>query len=88
MKAFKDGKVAMIVNGPWDVDDTYAGKAVQGQGQPRHRPRPGRLSSGQGAPQGGHNLAVYAGSKNLRGLLRLRRVHELGRGPGQDADEN
>ncbi|MGK5643676.1 extracellular solute-binding protein, partial [Streptomyces sp. URMC 126] len=25
-KSFKDGKVAMMVNGPWAIEDTLAGK--------------------------------------------------------------
>ncbi|MFE6227739.1 MULTISPECIES: extracellular solute-binding protein [unclassified Streptomyces] len=62
--AFKDGKVAMMINGPWAVADTYAGKEFADKTNLGIAPVPAG-SAGQGAPQGGHNLAVYAGSKNL-----------------------
>lgn len=39
-------------------------QGVHRQGEPRHL-HGRRGSAAQGAPQGGHNLAVYAGSKNL-----------------------
>ncbi|MFF0286059.1 extracellular solute-binding protein [Streptomyces sp. NPDC005262] len=62
--SFKDGKVAMIINGPWAVADTYAGKEFEDKANLGVAPVPAG-SAAQGAPQGGHNLAVYAGSKNL-----------------------
>ncbi|MFJ9429957.1 extracellular solute-binding protein [Streptomyces sp. NPDC101490] len=62
--SFKDGKVAMMINGPWAVADTYAGKEFADRANLGIAPVPAG-SAGQGAPQGGHNLAVYAGSKNL-----------------------
>ncbi|MEU4271259.1 extracellular solute-binding protein [Streptomyces sp. NPDC026092] len=62
--AFKDGKVAMIINGPWAVTDTFAGKEFADKANLGIAPVPAG-SAAQGAPQGGHNLAIYAGSKNL-----------------------
>ncbi|MFJ6630147.1 extracellular solute-binding protein [Streptomyces sp. NPDC091376] len=62
--AFKEGKVAMMINGPWAVTDTYAGKEFKDKTNLGITPVPAG-SADQGAPQGGHNLAVYAGSKNL-----------------------
>ncbi|MCK8681661.1 extracellular solute-binding protein [Streptomyces lichenis] len=62
--AFKDGKVAMMINGPWAVTDTYAGAEFADKANLGIAPVPAG-SAAQGAPQGGHNLAVYAGSKNL-----------------------
>ncbi|MFB7311201.1 extracellular solute-binding protein [Streptomyces sp. NPDC056192] len=62
--SFKDGKVAMIINGPWAVADTYAGAEFKDKANLGVAPVPAG-SAAQGAPQGGHNLAVYAGSKNL-----------------------
>ncbi|MEV7424687.1 MULTISPECIES: extracellular solute-binding protein [unclassified Streptomyces] len=62
--SFKDGKVAMIINGPWAVADTYGGAQFKDKANLGIAPVPAG-SAGQGAPQGGHNLAVYAGSKNL-----------------------
>ncbi len=63
MQAFKNGDVAMMVNGPWAVADTLTGKEFTDKDNLGVAPVPS--SSAQGAPQGGHNLAVYAGSKNL-----------------------
>ncbi|PRH81048.1 sugar ABC transporter substrate-binding protein [Streptomyces solincola] len=62
--AFKDGKVAMMINGPWAVADTHAGAEFADKANLGIAPVPAG-SAGQGAPQGGHNLAVYAGSGNL-----------------------
>ncbi|MFJ5550245.1 extracellular solute-binding protein [Streptomyces sp. NPDC093225] len=61
--AFKSGKVAMMVNGPWAVADAYAGDEFKDKGNLGIAAVPAG-SAGQGAPQGGHDLAVYAGSKN------------------------
>ncbi|MFJ8884342.1 extracellular solute-binding protein [Streptomyces sp. NPDC102402] len=62
--AFKEGKVAMMINGPWAVADTLTGKEFTDKANLGISPVPAG-TAGQGAPQGGHNLAVYAGSKNL-----------------------
>ncbi|MBT2504775.1 extracellular solute-binding protein [Streptomyces sp. ISL-98] len=62
--SFKDGKAAMMINGPWAVADTFAGKEFKDKANLGITTVPAG-SAGQGAPQGGHNLAVYAGSKNL-----------------------
>ncbi|MFD3524706.1 extracellular solute-binding protein [Streptomyces sp. NPDC058653] len=62
--AFKGGDVAMMINGPWAIADTYAGPQFKDKTNLGVAPVPAG-SAGQGAPQGGHNLAVYAGSKNL-----------------------
>lgn len=62
--AIKNGDVAMTVNGPWAIEDTLAGKAFADKSNLGVVPVPAG-SGGQGAPQGGHNLTVYAGSKNL-----------------------
>lgn len=62
--AFKGGDVAMMINGPWAVADTYAGPQFKDKTNLGVAPVPAG-SAGQGAPQGGHNLGVYAGSKNL-----------------------
>ncbi|MEU2247334.1 extracellular solute-binding protein [Streptomyces sp. NPDC019224] len=62
--SFKNGDVAMMINGPWAVADTYTGKEFKDKANLGVAPVPAG-SAAQGAPQGGHNLAVYAGSKNL-----------------------
>jgi arabinogalactan oligomer/maltooligosaccharide transport system substrate-binding protein len=63
-KAFKSGDVAMMINGPWALADTYTGDQFKDKANLGIAPVPAG-SAKQGAPQGGHNLAVYAGSKNL-----------------------
>ncbi|MFD5041858.1 extracellular solute-binding protein [Streptomyces sp. NPDC058377] len=64
MSAFKNGDVAMMINGPWAVADTLTGKEFTDRANLGISTVPAG-SAAQGAPQGGHNLAVYAGSKNL-----------------------
>jgi arabinogalactan oligomer/maltooligosaccharide transport system substrate-binding protein len=62
--AFKDGKLAMMYNGPWSMVDNYKGKAFKGKANLGVAPVPAG-SVRAGAPTGGHDYAVYAGSKNL-----------------------
>lgn len=60
------GKIAMIVNGPWAVADILKGKAFKDDKENLGiAPIPAGASGKSGAPTGGHNLAVYAGSKSL-----------------------
>ncbi|MFF5702861.1 extracellular solute-binding protein [Streptomyces sp. NPDC012794] len=61
--AFKSGEVAMMINGPWAVADSYAGDQFKDKSNLGVAPVPAG-SAKAGAPQGGHDLAVYAGSKN------------------------
>ncbi|MEV6951276.1 extracellular solute-binding protein [Streptomyces sp. NPDC051183] len=61
--AFKSGEVAMMINGPWAVADTYAGDQFKDKANLGVATVPAG-SVKAGAPQGGHDLAVYAGSKN------------------------
>ncbi|WKX69964.1 extracellular solute-binding protein [Streptomyces sp. XD-27] len=62
--AIKNGDVAMTINGPWAIEDTLAGKAFKDKDNLGVVPVPAG-GAGQGSPQGGQNLTVYAGSKNL-----------------------
>lgn len=62
--AIKSGDVAMTINGPWAIEDTLSGKAFKDRDNLGVVPVPAG-SKGQGSPQGGHNLTVYAGSDNL-----------------------
>ncbi|MET3987220.1 extracellular solute-binding protein [Streptomyces sp. PvR034] len=61
--AFKSGEVAMMVNGPWAVKDTFSGAQFADKANLGISAVPAG-SVKAGAPQGGHDLAVYAGSKN------------------------
>ena len=64
MTALKDGKAAMIYNGPWALSEIYQGRSSRTRRTWASRPSR-RDRSRPGAPQGGRNLAIYAGSKNL-----------------------
>lgn len=61
--AFKTGQAAMMINGPWAVADSYAGDQFKDKANLGIAAVPAG-SVKAGAPQGGHDLAVYAGSKN------------------------
>ncbi|NGO68203.1 extracellular solute-binding protein [Streptomyces boncukensis] len=67
IKAFQDGKAAMIVDGPWDIALAREGREFAGERKDNLGVAPVPAGSkAQGSPQGGWNLSVYAGSKNLR----------------------
>ena len=62
MTALKDGKTAMIYNGPWALSEIYQGKEFQDKANLGIAPVPAG-SVKAGAPTGGRNLAIYAGSR-------------------------
>ncbi|MER5766641.1 extracellular solute-binding protein [Streptomyces sp. NPDC001985] len=62
--SFKDGKVAMILNGPWSVSDSYAGDAFKDKDNLGIANVPGGAGGKAAAPIGGHNYSVYRGSGN------------------------
>ncbi|MEU8200925.1 extracellular solute-binding protein [Streptosporangium sp. NPDC049046] len=64
MTALKDGKAAMIYNGPWALAEVYQGKEFADKENLGIAPVPAG-SVKAGAPTGGWNYAIYAGSKNL-----------------------
>ncbi len=64
LKGFKDGDVAMMIDGPWDIAGALEGKAFSDPDNLGVAAVPAG-SKAQGAPQGGWNLSVYAGSDNL-----------------------
>ncbi|QBR92682.1 extracellular solute-binding protein [Nocardioides euryhalodurans] len=60
MTLFKEGKVGMIINGPWEVANIDADKAFGGFDNLGVAPVP--AGSGEpGAPVGGHNYVIYSG---------------------------
>jgi len=61
---FKSGKAGMVVNGPWSTADDLKGSAFSNADNLGIATVPAG-SVKAGAPVGGHNLVVYAGSKNL-----------------------
>ncbi len=65
LNAFKDGEVAMAIDGPWSIEGALQGKQFKADKDNLGvAPVPGG-SDRQASPQGGWNLAAYAGSKNL-----------------------
>lgn len=76
--AFKDGKVAMMYNGPWSMVDDYKGKAFKDRSNLGVAPVPAG-SVRAGSPTGGHDYAVYAGSKNLAASYEFVRFMDSAR---------
>ncbi|HQR79076.1 MAG TPA: extracellular solute-binding protein [Actinomycetota bacterium] len=65
MALFKEGKVAMIINGPWAVADTLTGKAFKGnEDNLGVTTTPAGPDGLQGSPVGGHNYVIFAGTQN------------------------
>jgi arabinogalactan oligomer/maltooligosaccharide transport system substrate-binding protein len=64
MTAFKNGDVAMIVNGPWASADILTGKAFRSSSNFGIAPLPAG-PKGQGSPVGGHSYVISRNSKNF-----------------------
>ncbi len=60
MTLFKEGKVGMIINGPWETANLSSDPKFGGFENLGIAPVPGG-SGGQGAPVGGHNYVIYSG---------------------------
>jgi len=60
MTLFKEGKVGMIINGPWEVANITSDPKFGGFDNLGIAPVPAG-SAGAGAPVGGHNYAIYSG---------------------------
>lgn len=64
--SFKTGKVAMLIQGPWSVSDDLTGSAFKGkEANLGYAPVPAGSTGKSLAPTGGHDLAVYQGSRHL-----------------------
>ena len=61
MTAFKHGKTAMILNGPWSTSDILTGKAFKNSENLGVAVIPKGVK--YGSPVGGHSYVLYAGSK-------------------------
>lgn len=57
---FQEGKVAMMINGPWTVSAVESAPDFGGLDNLGIAPVPAG-SAGQGAPVGGHNYVIYSG---------------------------
>ncbi|MFF0016143.1 extracellular solute-binding protein [Streptomyces sp. NPDC005374] len=60
--AFVNGKVAAIIQGPWEITNFYKGSAFTDKANLGIATVPAGGAGKAGAPTGGHNLSVYAGS--------------------------
>ncbi|MFI9805065.1 extracellular solute-binding protein [Streptomyces sp. NPDC052301] len=60
--AFVNGKVASIIQGPWEITNFYKGSAFKDKSNLGIATVPAGSTGKAGAPTGGHNLSVYAGS--------------------------
>ncbi|MFC3576509.1 extracellular solute-binding protein [Streptomyces yaanensis] len=73
--AFVNGKVAAIVQGPWEITNFYKGKAFTDKSNLGIATVPAGSSGKAGAPTGGHNLSVYAGSDKAHQAAALKFVN-------------
>jgi arabinogalactan oligomer/maltooligosaccharide transport system substrate-binding protein len=73
--AFVNGKVASIVQGPWEITNFYKGSAFKDKANLGIATVPAGSSGKAGAPTGGHNLSVYAGSDKAHQEASLKFVN-------------
>ncbi|WP_377272468.1 extracellular solute-binding protein [Peterkaempfera sp. SMS 1(5)a] len=62
MDAFETGKVASIIQGPWETTNVFKGSAFSDKSNLGIAAVPAGSTGKAGAPIGGHNLVAYAGS--------------------------
>ena len=72
--AFVNGKVASIVQGPWEITNFYKGSAFKDKNNLGIATVPAGSTGKAGAPTGGHNLSVYAGSSKEKQEAALKFV--------------
>lgn len=70
MTSFKQGKTAMIFNGPWSTSDILKGEVFKDQSNLGVGIIP-KGPSGFGSPVGGHSYVLYAGSKYKEASLKF-----------------
>ncbi|MER5445520.1 extracellular solute-binding protein [Streptomyces sp. NPDC002766] len=73
--AFVNGKVASIVQGPWEITNFYKGSAFKDKSNLGIATVPAGSTGKAGAPTGGHNLSVYAGSDSAHQKAALKFVN-------------
>lgn len=72
--AFVNGKVAAIIQGPWEITNFYKGSAFGDKSNLGIATVPAGSTGKAGAPTGGHNLSVYAGSDKAHQAAALKFV--------------
>ncbi|MEU7059432.1 extracellular solute-binding protein [Streptomyces sp. NPDC046197] len=73
--AFVSGKVAAIIQGPWEITNFYKGSAFKDKSNLGIATVPAGSSGKGGAPTGGHNLSIYAGSDKAHQEAALKFVN-------------
>lgn len=73
--AFVNGKVASIIQGPWEITNFYKGSAFKDKANLGIATVPAGASGKAGAPTGGHNLSVYAGSDKAKQEASLKFIN-------------
>lgn len=73
--AFVNGKVAAIIQGPWEITNFYKGSAFKDKANLGIATVPAGSTGKAGAPTGGHNLSVYAGSDAAHQKAALKFVN-------------
>ncbi|MGW7166358.1 extracellular solute-binding protein [Streptomyces sp. NPDC054884] len=73
--AFVNGKVAAIIQGPWEITNFYKGSAFKDKANLGIATVPAGSTGKAGAPTGGHNLSVYAGSDKSHQAAALKFVN-------------
>ncbi|MFE0452346.1 extracellular solute-binding protein [Streptomyces sp. NPDC058914] len=83
--AFVNGKVAAIIQGPWEITNFYKGTAFKDKNNLGIATVPAGSSGKAGAPTGGHNLSVYAGSDEAHQKAALKFVNFMTSAKSQSA---
>ncbi|WP_155055045.1 extracellular solute-binding protein [Streptomyces blattellae] len=73
--AFVNGEVASILQGPWEITNFYKGSAFKDKENLGIATVPAGSTGKAGAPTGGHNLSVYAGSSESKQQAALKFVN-------------
>lgn len=83
--AFVGGKVASTIQGPWEITNFYKGSAFKDKNNLGIATVPAGTAGKAGAPTGGHNLSVYAGSDKAHQEASLKFVKFMTSAKSQEA---
>ncbi|MFF7393906.1 extracellular solute-binding protein [Streptomyces scabiei] len=83
--AFVNGKVASIIQGPWEITNFYKGSAFKDKANLGIATVPAGSTGKAGAPTGGHNLSVYAGSDKAHQEASLKFINFMTSAKSQEA---
>ncbi|KOG39208.1 extracellular solute-binding protein [Streptomyces resistomycificus] len=84
-EAFVSGKVASIIQGPWEITNFFKGSAFKDKDNLGIATVPAGSTGKAGAPTGGHNLSVYAGSDSAHQKAALKFVNFMTSAKSQSA---